>query len=359
MTTHIQERRFAISRFPQSDYQTPAPFAAGPPAANVKLLATDKEMAEFVPDLASDQGYANGVDFPTAQWLLSHDVSGHKAVEVCSQEIGRLLLLAFGQVTTDQPNAGGAPEVYRHVFRPLDPSVSRQLPATSMIERAGPAHDVVYPSAVLEKLVLTGDGKARLQAEFDWRGSGKRIAPSGIDWTTQVDDLLNAVNYFYNSQIGFEVADGEDTTAYQCRYDAFRLELNNQLLADDGYRPGCAVYQDAGDSASGMVRGECLFGERVLAFEFTVRLAAGGAEFTALQQQKSLSLTMTATGGVISGDYHHQLTIRIPMARYRTVVLGETNGLMNLHVTASPLFDIATGKITEVELINNVASYKS
>jgi hypothetical protein len=358
MTTHIQQRRFALSRVPQTNYQTATPFAAGPPRSHVKLIATDKDLADYRPDLASDQGYATGVDFPTAQWLLSHDASGRKTVEVCSQELGRLLLLAFGSVVTDQPDAEDAATVYRHLFRPLDASVSRQLPATSLIEQAGSAHDVMFPSALVEKFTLRGDGKARLQAELEWRSSGKRIAPSGIDWTTQVGELTGALNYFYNSQMSLEVDDGDTNTAYQCRYDAFGFELNNQLLADEGYRPGCALFQDPDDPASGMIRGECLFGERTLSCEFVVRLAAGGAEFAALQQQKSMNAVLSAAGGVIQGEHVHRLTIRLPVTRYQIVSLGETNGLMNLRVTAAPLFDTATGSIAEVELINNVASYE-
>jgi hypothetical protein len=358
MTTHIQQRRFALSRVPQANYQTPTPFASGPPRSHIKLIATDRDLAEYRPELASDRGHATGADFPTSQWLLSHDASGRKSVEVCSQEIGRLLLLAFGQVETDQPDGLAAPQVYRHVFRPLDPSVSRQLPSTSLIELAGSAHDVMFPSAVIEKLALRGDGKARLIADFDWRGSGKRIAPSGIHWTTQVNDLTGAVNYFYNSQMALEVDDGAGVVAYQCRYDGFSFELDNQLLADDGYRPGCALFQDADDPASGMVRGECLFGERTLTCEFVVRLAPGGAEFNALQQQKSMNITLTAVGGAIQGGFNHRLSIRLPIARYQVVSLGETNGLLNLRVSAAPLFDPSTGKIAEVELINNVASYE-
>ncbi|MEO6392516.1 MAG: hypothetical protein ABIP75_11735 [Pyrinomonadaceae bacterium] len=359
MTTHIQQRSFALSRVPQPDYVTATPFAAGPPIGHVKLVATDKDLADYRPDLAGDRGYATGVDFPTAQWLLSHDASGRKSIDVCSQEIGRLLLLAFGDVTTDQPDAGEAPSVYRHIFRPLDANVSRQLPATSLLERAGAAHDVMFPSAVVEKLTLHGDGKARLQAEFNWRSSGKRISPSGINWSTQVDGLASALNYFYNSQMTLEVDDGEEVMSYQCRYDAFTFELDNQLLEADGYRPGCALYQDADDPGSGMVRGECLFGERTLSCEFVVRLAAGGAEFAALQQQKSMSIVLSAAGGVIQGEFAHRLTVRLPVTKYQVVSLGETNGLLNLRISAAPLFDSATGKIAEVELINNVASYES
>jgi hypothetical protein len=156
-----------------------------------------------------------------------------------------------------------------------------------------------------------------------------------------------------------EVDDGATVTAYQCRYDAFSFELDNQLLSAEGYRPGCALFQDAGDPASGMVRGECLFGDRTIGCEFVVRLAPGGAEFTALQRQKSMSITLSAAGGVIQGAYVHRMTIRLPVTRYQVVSLGETNGLINLRITAAPLFDRTAGQIAEIELINNVPSYQN
>jgi len=129
------------------------------------------------------------------------------------------------------------------------------------------------------------------------------------------------------------------------------------MLADEGFRPGCALFQTSGDTTTGMIRGECEFGQRKYSSDFVVRLASGGAEYAALQQQQNVNVTVTCTGGLIQTTYYHKLIFKIPLTRYETVQLGESNSVVTLQIKPKPLWDVAAGKIVEVELFNNVASY--
>lgn len=359
MTTHIQQRKYAISRIPQTNFQTrTVPSAAGS-KSHVKVVATDRNLAQYGVETANNKGHATGVDWATETWATAHGVSVQKSVEVCAEEIGRWLLLAFGSVTTDQPDAEDAPTVYRHKFVPQDADVSRQLPATTYVEQLSSAHDVEYPSQVVESLTLRGDGKGRLTCDVSLMGSGERNNPSGVAFSGgSVHVAVPAdLHYFYNSQMALTVDDGDTPIDYLCRYNSFTVSLTNALLAEEGYRPGCALFQVAGDPESGMIRGELLFGERTLSGQFVVRLAAGGAEYAALQEQKDLDITIIATGGTIEDDFQDQLTIRMALSRYQAVSLGESNGIVTLQITVDPLYNQATGKVIEVELINRIASY--
>jgi hypothetical protein len=74
--------------------------------------------------------------------------------------------------------------------------------------------------------------------------------------------------------------DGSGTNGYSvvtnyssaCRFRSWEISFQNNLLADDGYCPGSAVYQTANDPTSGLVRNELLFGKRSYTAKFTIRV---------------------------------------------------------------------------------------
>ena len=356
MTISTKSRGFGMSRFPQTNYATPVVFDDGPPPTYVQIVPTGVSYANYAPNVQDNDGHANRKPFPTDQWLDRHDVTVSHNEEVCSQEIGRALLAAFGAVESDQPAAGPSPTVYRHIFTPMDAETSLQLPLYSYFETLGTVEDVAYPSQVCESLTIKGDGTGRLTMDRSLRGSGKRISPSGADWDVNVDLLENSVDYFYNSQITLVVDDGAPI-AYACRYETFTLTITNKIEADAGYRPGCATFQEAGVRTSGMIRQEALFSSRMYDLDFTVRLASGGAEYTALQQQKNLDIVLTAEGGIIEDALTHKLTVNIPLGRYQTVSKGDSNGFVTLSVKAKVLYDVENDEIISVELINDVEAY--
>lgn len=357
MTTHVNQRLFAQSRLAQADYATPRAFGAGPPKTYRQIVSTDQNFADYQVNSADNTGHATGQDWPTDQWIDRHDVTQTIPEQVCSQEIGRALYDAFGGLVTDQPAAIPSPATYRHTFTPQSAATSRQLPVRSYVETIASEHDVLFPSMATEQLTLQGDGTGRLTVSRTLRGSGKRTTPSGVTWATHVDDLTGSVDYLYNSQVTLNVDDGASPIAYGCRYESFTVNINNQLLAEAGYRPGCATYQTSVNRESGMIRQELLFGARSYDLDFVVRLASGGAEYAALQAQTPLEIIVTAEGGIIEDAFTHKLTVTIPLTKYQTVQLSNSDGIMTLQIKAKVLFDVSTGEIIEVELINDVASY--
>lgn len=359
MSVHVNERRYAISRIPQTNYLTPTTPSASGSKSHRKVIATDKNFADYIPDTGTDKGQAHGHDWATEQYILSHDASAPKNIEVSSEEIGRWLLLAFGLIATSQPDATNAPNTYKHVFSPQDANTSRQLPATSYVEQIGSAFDVLYPSCCVEKLGFKCEGKGRITADAILKASGKRTSTSGVSFSggTVHVSVPSGLHFFYNSQSALIADDGSSPINYQCDYEKFMFSVENQFLADDAYRPGCPQYQTANTPSSGMTRAELLFGDRNYPSSFVVRLASGGAEHAALKAQTSIAVTHTLTGDLIEDVYSHQLIFKLFISKYKTVKLGEQNGIVTLEVTPELLYDTANSRIVQVELFNTIASY--
>src|SRR2546428_34977 len=75
---------------------------------------------------------------------------------------------------------------------------------------------------------------------------------------------ISGNNYLYESQCGVTFDDGSTVTNLATapnRLNSWRTEIINQLLLDDGFRPGAALFQGA-DATTGEVRSEMLVGDQ-------------------------------------------------------------------------------------------------
>lgn len=355
---HIQQRKIAMSRLPQSAYGTPT--AAGANAFK-ELLLSDQNLAQYSTRSADNQNYSTQNDFPTEQWLLSHDVARQFEFDLASEPAGRILRGGLGSITTSQPASGTDPLVYRHVFVPQDPNTSRQLPAYSILEQVGSAINCLYPSCVIESLSFRGAGIDRIKAAWGMRGSGKRTSPSGVTWATHVSEV-SGHKYFFNSVCEVKVADAGALTnevnySTSKRIESWSLDYQNQFLADDGYRPGTTEFQTTGNVDSGAVRSELLFGVRTIRPTFVARVSSASDEYAALMAQSNLDFKVILTGPTISNSYTHKLTIAAALSKYEAVEFGNQNGIVTVQVTPKLLWDNSTDKIVEITLDNTVSSY--
>jgi hypothetical protein len=453
---HIQQRRFAIGRKPQTNYLT-----ANGVAEFVEFICKDQNMANYTVATQDNMDHSTGVEQATEQWMMSHDTGRQFEFDVSSEQLGRILYLVFGSVVTTTPEPIDAPTMRQHVFSMMDASVSRQLPATSLVEQLAGAINRLLPSMVAESFGLSGDAINRISGTVGLRGSGKYTTPSGVTipgplaapaaptvtpqgaagvtaysyfvvakdgngkrslvspvgttntgnavldgvnfnrvtWVAvpgavsydvlktntntflgstsalQLDDTGQAtavytpptanetagfLNYFYNSQVSLAVDDAGVITNYgnEKRINSWEWGATNELLADDGYRPGAALFQTADDPASGALRSECLFGKRGFTMGYNVRLNSESEELAALRAQKLLKPTIDLTGPKIGATaFNHKLTIVGEKSPYEAVELGNRNGIVTLGLRPKMLYDVALGKIVTVTLINEVPSY--
>jgi hypothetical protein len=345
------QRKFAISKVPQADYATPT---AG--AANFKqVLAKGDSFATEQPNIADNRDYAKGTRQATEQWITNHDSGVTLPFDICSEEIGRFLLLAFGKVVSSQPDAGGNPTVWQHVFTGMNPLVSAQIPVTTFIEQCGAAIDALFPSMACQALSLRGEGPQRLEANYTGVGSGKKVTPSGI-----VIPALADLHYLYQAFVGLTLDNaGAITNAATApqRLNSWEFGVNNTLGLDDGFRPGAAAYQTANTPESGEVRSEALLQDQAYAMRFNLRLLSDSAFLAELTAQAPIVPIFDIVGPTITGIYKHRLHIKGYRAPYRTIGKTTRNGLVTLDIEPNILFDTATSKDVEVTLTNTIASY--
>jgi len=356
---HIQQRKFWRGKLNDTAYGTSR--STGTPANYKQLVAKDRNLANLQPNVQDNAGYATGYPRATEQWLASHDVLLSHDFDLCAQEIGRDLYDAFGKVVTTQPDVANNPLVYQHVFSTMDLAVSRQLPSRSWVEQLGSAIDRLHPGVCLAQLAMSGEGVGRLVASGQWQGSGKEVEPSGL---TGVD--ISGLHYFYESQctVKFEAAGPVITNMATGpnRLNSWRVEIINQLLADDGFRPGAALFQTTGDPTTGEVRSELLLGDQSFNIVANVRLLSNDPLRAYLKAQTNLIFTNDILGGVIAGGdgtQNFKLAIKAYQAPFKAVQLGERNGLVSLELQINPLFQLSSGKDLEITLTNDVASYTS
>ncbi len=353
---HITQRKFWRSKIPQADYNTAT--ATGVAANFKQVLAKDKNLATAAPTIADNKEYATGQPQATEQWLVAHEAQRQFEYDLCFEEIGRALLMGFGKVVTTQPDAIGSPTVYQHVYSPMDFTVSRQLPAATIVEQLGSAIDRKFPSVVSAQLGFRGEGSARLSVSEQLQGSGKLVSPSGLAGV----DLAGA-HYAYESQCTLKTDDGATVTNMATapqRVNSWAFDVVNQILNDDGYRPGAAAFQTTGNPDSGEVRTEALLGDQSFNFGFNVRLLSNDGFLAYLLAQTRLIITNDIVGAAIDGTYNNKLSIKAYRAPFKAAPVAERNGLVTLGIESNVMYDAAvSNKNVEVTLINTVSSYTS
>lgn len=338
----------------QTDFVTQKPLGAG---ALKQILATDNNFIDYKANTADNEEWSNGVNSATDQWVLSHDGSVAHTIPGHSQEIGKVLYLNSGYAVSTPP-AGTISK--QHSFKPTDPLTTRQDKAVTYAERFAAGWNALMPRAVSDGWTLKGDGLGNLTMDFSLMGAGLVIPNSGVTWfpaATPNVSRLTGLHLLYNTQVGLVVTDAGTPTNYLCRYRSFEVSFKKTMLSEAGYKPGCADFAIPGNQASGVIRSAHEFDKQMLDFSFGVDMATTSPEFVAVQQQKSLSIVITATGGIIEGAIAHKLTVTIPVGKYKTTKPTIANGIASFAISGKGLFDFVTNELFDVQLINDVSSY--
>lgn len=353
MVDTASSRRYAWGL--QTDYVTQKTIAA---AALKEIICTDENTIDYQPEVNNDEGSSHGKNQATEQWLEAHDCSTQKSMAAYIDELGRPFILNLGDYAVSTP-AGGITSK-EHVFKPQDPSVSRQGKAVTYAETLGPGYNVLMPRAVGNGFSIKGDGKGILMLDFGLQGAGKIDPASAVTWSGGTPTVTPQTNRekFFNTQIGLVATDATNgAVAYGCRYRSFQGDYKQTLLLDAGFKPGCADFLTPADFTSGIIRSACEFDKQMFDFNFEVNMAAGSPELLLVQKQLPIALVLTATGSLIEGIIKKKLTITVPVSYYKTSKPTLKNGIYSFAISGSAFFDYATSKMLEIKLINTIASY--
>jgi hypothetical protein len=358
--THEQERRFLRSKIPQANYLTPTAIAA--PANFKEFLVRDKNLTDHKILTEDNKEESTGHFQATDEYKTVCDTMVQKELAICAEEIGRDLLLATGSVATTQPDATNAPTVKRHAFKVQDLAVSKQAPTMTLIEFVGSVINRLIPSLVCEDYGLKGEGTSRITSSMGLHGSGLIIEPSGL----QTSDIvaLSGLHYFTHSMVKLVVADSvalsnaEDFSAGGNYLASWALNLKKNLLLEEGYIPGAALYLVDGDETSGAIRSECLIQSYEFGMDFRARLLAGSSALAAVRSKKKLDVQIDIIGPRIGATtFDYKLSIHAPRVSYDTVDISSANGMYQVAIKPKIFFDTASSKDVEIILINDVASY--
>src|SRR5581483_7420858 len=208
------------------------------------------------------------------------------------------------------------PTVFQHIFTLQDGNVSRQLPARTLVEILGTAYNALFPSMVAQSLSMKGDGTARVTASLKLRGSGKKTVGSGISVSQALAQFPTGRHYFFNSQAGIVTTDnnaGTNSLDYGAGLllNSWGWELDNDLIADDGFRPGSQLYQGNAQQVE----------------TITVVGTATGTG----------TLTMTVTAAGMSGSPKN-VTVNITSGDTPTVIAGKIVTALNADSNVSSFF---------------------
>jgi hypothetical protein len=360
-TGNTQERRFARSKIPQTDFLTPTDVSQ---VNNFKeLLVSDTNLTKHEVKTEDNKEDSIGHHVPTEEYKTVHETTRVVERRVNSQEVGRDLYLATGGVTTTTPDAVNAPTVRKHVFKMQDLSVAKQPPAMTLIEIVGSAVNRLVPSMVVEEFGFKGSGVGRLSQTMNLRGSGLVTTPSGLQAADIEGIRLSGLHYFLHTMLKATIADAGtlanaiDYSANGNYVESWDFSIKKSLLADKGYVPGAGLYFTANDPESGAIRKELLIDTYEYAMSLVVRLLGDSNELAALRSKKQLDLSLDLVGPVIAAAFKHELITHAPRVSYDMVELGSGKGLVTAQINAKIFFDPTSGKELEFTLYNDVTSY--
>lgn len=350
--THIQQRAIAITKIPQTNYATSTSRSSA--ADWVRVIATDRNLANISPTVEDNKGHATGFEDGTDQWTNAIDVRRQLEVQAGARGIGRLLLAALGAVTTTTET--GMTDARQHLFAPMSVASSRQLYAYGMVEQMGSGLNRHLASMVCDSLNLSGQGVSRINCSASFVGSGKIDTPSGLTMPSADGTEV----FFKNSQTVVKYDNGTVINlGTSKRLETWEFAIQNQLLADEGYRPGAGNFFTSGDPDSGCVRSECLLGQRNYSFNLTARFNSQDEELADLLAQNDVDVEIELVGPEVETGVNYSLKIKASKCKVSQVGLQDANGLVTVQIQLPVLFDVGTGKNVEVTLVNDVTSYTS
>lgn len=319
------------TKLADADLTLATPFKGPDVVVRTPTVETDAEQA--------GRGSASG-GFPESQQIERWDVRMARRFDLTSLVAGWVAAFGLGQVTTTQPDSGGAPNTYDHSCRFMTNAVS--LPVTSIVEQPTSGTDLksLYRDMAIGDFEISAEAGGRLQLAANLVGSGYREA------STLSMPSVTAGSFLRMSGVTFQVGPTAGMVDVSSRIKSFTLSANNNPLEDDGYFPG-----------SGLYRGRLEYGQRREA-ELAFRLLVGDAtERDHLEANDYLKCVITAVGSLIEATYSHALTITLPRVAYRATPIGFEDGMALYDVACNVFHDASSGYPIDITVRNNIASY--
>ncbi len=321
---NMREILLGFGRNRQADIATPNT-AAG-------MWRLNKLNASFIPPKLTTEDdaaeYGKGHEFAENVFKTSWDVSGQIEKYNSAEFAAWVMTYGLGKSVKT-----GTPPNYVYTCTPLDPVADGiELPYFSVLEQIRPGAQAVLDRVMVGCAVEgwtwtvgSGPGRANSKLVADIVGSGKYVDPSTIVMPSATSEKL-----LPSSSLAATII----ATDYVAAKDIISLEATwkNNIRLDAGFYPGSG-FQTAATPSSGQVRGRLEFGDRAATLKFTARFKNGSTELTKM-------LALTEGTAVISQtfDTNNDLTATWHRVIFSVADVGETDGLVSVEVTCTPLW---------------------
>src|SRR3990167_3043468 len=113
-----------------------------------------------------------GHEFSTELEELARDLRRATTFDASSLTLAWVAAFAMGKVATSQPNPGGNPTAYDHLFTFADPAVSKHAPTTTVYEELTADLKRRLVSLACNDFALTGRARQPVELRATWFGGG-------------------------------------------------------------------------------------------------------------------------------------------------------------------------------------------
>lgn len=361
---------FALGRI-QTDYQTEAVIADN---SFRQLVKEGYDKPVFSSPNVTNAGQSTGSPFATKVSKDKDDVTFSGTERASFQSLGFHAVGAFGSYPAPTSPVAG---VYIHNFALLNPFVNDVLPVRPLVSKIGePAisinrlFDARFPSMAYEKITFSSEGdNPNLQISADWRGSGKRVIPSGVQFYGSGKDVVldeEMVENYIRKTSGIltlhNAASLEGSTVLPgCDFRDAVITINENLNAAAGYN-GCALFQD-GNADRGAIRGSMRSTGQTVEWSATLVLTPDIVNnfdpVGKLYSGAVFSSQFYFAGAQIVVGHFHEATFTLNKAVVASAELIELDGgTQGLRIVAEPLAVGGTMPLT-LAMRSNVADFNT
>jgi hypothetical protein len=308
-------------------------------------------MAYFVPVEEASPGYSPeemsaeetiGIPFPTDRevgtFLFEPSFSG----KARSAGMGRILTAYFGDPVTTQPDAGGAPTAYQHVWDAALPAALVPRAHSILMNRTDPdpaITDLLW-DAIGQELTFSVEPNDWISFESSWVAG--QVDQDRPEPTVSAD--LTRRFPFYETKAHVSIDGGAEA---ELAVGSFSLGYSMNVPTDDFILGSRTLY--------GITPGNR---DATLSFRAREQLADYYRRAMDLEPE-SVKFRLQSLGPIIGGAVRHELEVTTHRSQVieAPAEISAADLLNGIDVTARSAYDATAGKFVSVKLVNTIASY--
>ena len=242
-----------------------------------------------------------GHEFATELEETARDLRRSSTFDASSLTLAWVAAFALGKVATSQPNPGGNPTAYDHLFTFADPAVSKHAPTTTVYEELTADLKRRLVSLACNDFALTGRAREPVELRAAWIGSG---ATSDGAYAGSLP-ALTPQSFFLGADADILFGPQGAPVSIKDRVLDWSVSVTQNLEAELGYYPG-----------SGKFRGRLWYGPRRVSATLTLFAKQTDDLLTLFLNDTVRELRVSLAGDLIGpGPEIHRALVVLPAVR--------------------------------------------